>query len=69
MSAQNMAHYILVREIREPRGNLEIYVIFLIALILLLLTVLGQSGNHYHYINDSSSVKTNYVGISTDGSK
>nr|WRQ65057.1 movement protein p7B [Tolivirales sp.]WRQ65665.1 movement protein 2 (P7B protein) [Tolivirales sp.] len=51
--------------IKDPQGNLEPYLIFLIALILLLLTVLGQSGNHYHYINDSSSVKTNYVGINT----
>lgn len=64
-----MAHYILVREVPGPQGTLEIYVIFLIALILLLLTVLGQSGNHYHYVNDSSSVKTNYVGISTDGQR
>lgn len=64
-----MAHYILVREVPGPQVTLEIYVIFLIALILLLLTVLGQSGNHYHYINDSSSVKTNYVGISTDGQR
>nr|UHS72344.1 MAG: hypothetical protein 3 [Gammacarmovirus sp.] len=60
-----MAKYILVQ---EPQGNLEPYLIFLIALILLLLTVLGQSGNHYYYNNDSSSVKTNYVGINTNGS-
>lgn len=63
-----MKTYVLVREVQSPQGNLEIYVIFLIALILLLLTVIGQSGNHYYYTNDNSSVKTNYVGISTNGS-
>jgi len=62
-----MAQYILVKEV--PQGNSEVYLIFLIALVLLLLTVLGQNGNHYYSINDSSSIKTNYVGISTDGSK
>nr|UHS72349.1 MAG: hypothetical protein 3 [Gammacarmovirus sp.] len=43
----------------------EIYYIFIISLLLFVCTILGQQGTHISYNHDNSSVKTQYVGIST----
>ncbi|BAC78645.1 p6 product [Pea stem necrosis virus] len=49
-----------------PRDTLVPFLAIIICILLILISFLGQQERSYHHI-DNSSIKTQYVGISTNG--